>query len=68
MAVFHAIYEFFKGAKEQAEELGTTWGHEIKYAMIFAMQCHGNTKVSWNWKWKWRSEIFVIFFRYNRKM
>ena len=47
MAVFHAIYEFFKGAKEQAEELGTTWGHEIKYAMIFAMQCHGNTKVSW---------------------
>ena len=46
MAVLHAFYEFFKGAKEQAEELGTSWGHEIKYAMIFALQCHGNTKVS----------------------
>ena len=45
VAVLHAIYEFFKGAKEQAEELGTSWGHEIKYAMIFALQCHGNTKV-----------------------
>ena len=45
VAVFHAIYEFFMGAKEKAQELGTTWGHEIKYAMIFALQCHGNTKV-----------------------
>ena len=46
--MLHAIYEFFKGAKEQAEELGTSWGHEIKYAMIFALQCHGNTKVCIN--------------------
>ena len=46
MAVIHAIYEFFQGAKQQAEELGTTWGYEIKHAMIFALQCHGNTRVS----------------------
>ena len=46
VAVIHAIYEFFQGAKQQAEELGTTWGYEIKHAMIFALQCHGNTRVS----------------------
>ena len=64
MAVLHAFYEFFKGAKEQAEELGTSWGHEIKYAMIFALQCHGNTKVSTRQKPKTRTLNGIMSVRF----
>ena len=45
VAVLLTFYEFFKGAKEQSDELGTTWFHEIKHSWAFAMQCYGNTKV-----------------------